>query len=165
MNGIPLNIDWQQILLHLMNFVILAGGLYFLLYKPIQKFLAAREKSYSDREAELERRETEAETLKTTYEEKLRDAEAELAARREQIERDAEKEAAQTVQTAQAQAKAIMERAGKVSENRRAQSAEDDNRRIGALAFEAVKRLVLTDGEQALDRFLDAAEQEQHHER
>ena len=29
--NIPLNIDWQQILLHLMNFVILAGGLYFLL--------------------------------------------------------------------------------------------------------------------------------------
>ena len=28
--NIPLNIDWQQILLHLLNFVILAGGLYLL---------------------------------------------------------------------------------------------------------------------------------------
>ena len=34
--NIPLNIDWQQILLHLFNFVILAGGLYFILYKPTQ---------------------------------------------------------------------------------------------------------------------------------
>ena len=25
--GVPLNIDWQQILLHLFNFVLLAGGL------------------------------------------------------------------------------------------------------------------------------------------
>ena len=33
--NIPLNIDWQQILLHLLNFVILAGGLYLLLYKPV----------------------------------------------------------------------------------------------------------------------------------
>ena len=24
--GIPLNVDWQQILLHLFNFIILAGG-------------------------------------------------------------------------------------------------------------------------------------------
>ena len=29
--GVPLNIDWQQILLHAFNLVILAGGLYLLL--------------------------------------------------------------------------------------------------------------------------------------
>ena len=40
----PLNIDWQQILLHLLNFVILAGGLYFLLYKPVKNFMLARKK-------------------------------------------------------------------------------------------------------------------------
>ena len=34
MTGIPLNIDWQQILLHLFNFTILFGALYILLYKP-----------------------------------------------------------------------------------------------------------------------------------
>ena len=30
----PLNINLQQILLHALNFVILFGALYFLLYKP-----------------------------------------------------------------------------------------------------------------------------------
>ena len=40
--NIPLNIDWQQIVLHLMNFAILAGGLYFLLYNPVNKFMANR---------------------------------------------------------------------------------------------------------------------------
>ena len=35
--NIPLNVDWQQILLHWMNFVILTGGLYFLLYKPVKQ--------------------------------------------------------------------------------------------------------------------------------
>ena len=38
----PLNIDFLQILLHLLNFVILAGGLTFLLYKPVVKFLESR---------------------------------------------------------------------------------------------------------------------------
>ena len=37
--NIPLNIDWQQILLHLLNFVILAGGLYLLLYQPVKAFM------------------------------------------------------------------------------------------------------------------------------
>ena len=46
MNNIPLNIDWQQILLHLLNFAILAGGLYLLLYKPVKAFMAKREGWY-----------------------------------------------------------------------------------------------------------------------
>ena len=46
--NIPLNIDWQQILLHVLNFVILFGGLYFLLYKPVKNFMAKREAYYKD---------------------------------------------------------------------------------------------------------------------
>ena len=34
MNNIPLNIDWQQILLHLLNFAILAGGSTFCSTSP-----------------------------------------------------------------------------------------------------------------------------------
>ena len=37
--NVPLNINWQQILLHLFNFIILAGGLYILLYKPVKNFI------------------------------------------------------------------------------------------------------------------------------
>ena len=35
--GVPLNIDWQQILLHLLNFVILAGGLYLLIMDTLAR--------------------------------------------------------------------------------------------------------------------------------
>ena len=38
----PLNIDWQQILLHLLNFVILFAGRWLLLYKPVKKFMNGR---------------------------------------------------------------------------------------------------------------------------
>lgn len=37
--GVPLNIDWQQILLHVFNLIILTGGLYFLLYQPVTAFM------------------------------------------------------------------------------------------------------------------------------
>ena len=46
--NIPLNIDWQQILLHLFNFSILVGGLYLLLFKPVKNFMDKRTKHYQD---------------------------------------------------------------------------------------------------------------------
>ena len=44
--NIPLNIDWQQILLHLFNFSILLAGLYLLLYKPVKDFMDKRTAYY-----------------------------------------------------------------------------------------------------------------------
>ena len=38
----PLNIDWQQILLHALNLSLLVGGLYALLFKPVKRYLDAR---------------------------------------------------------------------------------------------------------------------------
>ena len=38
----PLNIDFQQIFLHLFNFVVLFAILYFLLYKPVKNFMDQR---------------------------------------------------------------------------------------------------------------------------
>ena len=52
--NIPLNIDWQQILLHFFNFSILVGGLYLLLFKPVKSFMEKREKHYADMEAAAE---------------------------------------------------------------------------------------------------------------
>ena len=42
MSNLPLNIDLQQIFLHLLNFTILLAGLYFLLYEPVKKFMNKR---------------------------------------------------------------------------------------------------------------------------
>ena len=38
----PLNINIQQIVLHALNFVILFGALYFLLYKPVKSYMDGR---------------------------------------------------------------------------------------------------------------------------
>ena len=57
--NIPLNIDWQQILLHLFNFSILVGGLYLLLFKPVKNFMDKRAKHYQDMETAAAEREKE----------------------------------------------------------------------------------------------------------
>ena len=50
--NLPLNIDFQQILLHLFNFAILGFGLYILLYKPVKDFLEKRQEHYEAMDAE-----------------------------------------------------------------------------------------------------------------
>ena len=86
----PLNIDVQQILLHMFNLVLLFGILYVLLYKPVHDFMAKREEEYKDREAKTRDALSEAEKLKGDYEKMIKDAEAELAAKRAELSASAE---------------------------------------------------------------------------
>jgi F-type H+-transporting ATPase subunit b len=72
MTGVPLNIDWQQILLHLFNFTILFGALYILLYKPVKDFMAQREEHFAEMESKAGQALADAEKNKEEYEKKLR---------------------------------------------------------------------------------------------
>lgn len=56
LTALPLNIDWQQILLHLLSFLILAVGLTFLIYRPVKKFLDNRKKRFEDMEKDIAER-------------------------------------------------------------------------------------------------------------
>ena len=87
--NIPLNIDWQQILLHLFNFSILAGGLYLLLYRPIQDFMKKREEHYREVDRQAEEAKAQADRLQQEYQEKLSSADAELAQKRSQVQKGA----------------------------------------------------------------------------
>lgn len=157
----PLNIDWQQILLHLLNFVILAGGLYFLLYKPVKKFMLARKKQYEEREAESRRMVDEAKALKERTEEKYRQADEEIQHRREQASEELEAEKRQQLTEARAQARQILNTASKTAEMRTQKALEESREEIRSLAVGMVERLVLESGGDALDQFLDEAESEQ----
>ena len=79
--NIPLNIDWQQILLHVLNFVILFGGLYFLLYKPVKNFMAKREAHYAEMAQKAQSELDSAEKIKADYQEQLKSVEARSAQR------------------------------------------------------------------------------------
>ena len=89
----PLNIDWQQILLHLFNFCILAIALYFLLYKPIKKYMAKRDAYYDEQAKNAKDRLDEAEKLKNDYAARLSDADREIEKKRSDMaKRDAKRE-------------------------------------------------------------------------
>lgn len=81
--GVPLNIDWQQILLHMFNLIILFGALYFILYKPVKDFMDKREQYYKDMDDKAKENLEESRKAKTEYEEKLSQADIEIAKIRE----------------------------------------------------------------------------------
>ena len=83
MSGVPLNLDWQQILLHLLNFLILFAILYFLLYKPVRQFMDRRKAVYQEMDDQARAAKDEAEKLKIQYQQQLTDAEAKIAGQKE----------------------------------------------------------------------------------
>ena len=98
--------------------------------------------------------------MKASYEERMRAVDEEIRAKREEALREIEKETRSRLADAQAQAGEIIERANKAAKAQKIKAFADNKREIRALAEEAVEKLA-TEGSDALDAFLDAAESEQ----
>ena len=156
----PLNIDWQQILLHLLNFVILAGGLYFILYKPVKQFMRKREEGYAAREARTKQLHDEAAALREKYDARLRQAEEQIQRDRERHHEELEEERQRLLEDAKDQARAIISTASQTAELRSKKVLDDAREEVRAMAVGMVEKLVLESGGDALDRFLDEAESE-----
>lgn len=138
----PLNIDILQILLHAFNFLILAGGLVLILYKPVKKFLDERHDYYESKEAEIKEKTEENERLRAEYEAKLAEAKEEIA----QMRLDAEKEVADTTKAslseAREKAQAIILAAEQEAEDRKEHILDSAQTEIGELVVAATQKLL-----------------------
>ncbi|MBE6996750.1 MAG: ATP synthase F0 subunit B [Ruminococcaceae bacterium] len=161
----PLNIDFVQVLLHLLNFVILAGGLTLLVYKPVMKFLDARRARYEALEEQNQAAKEESDRLQKAYASHLADAEAEIAEKRLKAEREGAETARAYLDGAREKAAAIVAAAEAEAETRRAQILDSAQTEIGELVLEATQKL-LTDSADAertaalYDAFLRRAEED-----
>ena len=138
----PLNIDFTQVLLHMLNFVILAGALGFLLFKPITKFRADRKKNFEDLAKENEEAAKANADMKAEYEQKLEEAKAEIA----DMHRNAEKEAAETakeyIDSAHQKANAIIAAAETEAEKRKESILDSAQAEISELVLSATQKLL-----------------------
>jgi len=158
MNGIPLNIDFQQILLHLFNVVILFAILYFLIYKPVKGFMDKRRKEYEDMEAQAVAKVQEADDLKASYEEKLKQAEAEIRDMKAEASREAAEHAFQTEEEAREKAKQILETARNHADNEMEKILSGAGEQVAQLARDAASKAIFENPSDAYDSFLNAAE-------
>ena len=76
--NVPLNIDWQQILLHALNLVILIAGLYLLLFKPVKRFMDERTQKYQSMADDAAEKTRQAQALYADYQNRLKGADAEI---------------------------------------------------------------------------------------
>ena len=155
--NLPLNIDLRQILLHMLNFVILAFGMYFILYKPVKEFMDKRRKMYEDMDGEARERLSAADGLKKEYEEKLSHAEEEIKKSKEQAELQANADAAKIIEKAQKEAEDIAARSKKQAEYESKEALRRANREISELTVEAAKKIIYSDTGEAFAAFLDIA--------
>ncbi len=154
----PLNIDLQQILLHLLNFVILGGGLYFLLYKPIRNFMEQREKHYASMEDQAKLTMAEADQLRDTYARKLSEADEELGQMRKEAEEELAKERIHMEEENKKNAEALKEKAIQEAEMERDKMLYQARKEIRGLAEDAAERLARQQLNELYDEFLDTAE-------
>ena len=125
LSGIPLNIDWRQILLHLLNLVILFLILYFLLYNPVKKFMEKRKKLYEEQDELGKAALAEAEEKKSTYDELMSKADEEISEKKRLVIAGARDESEKIIKAAEEQASAVLKKANAQAEEIKKRSEEE----------------------------------------
>ncbi len=103
--NVPLNIDWQQILLHALNLVILIAGLYLLLFKPVKRFMDERTQKYQSMADDAAEKTRQAQALYADYQNRLKGADAEIQQKHAEGMQKAEADAREVLEDARSQAK------------------------------------------------------------
>ena len=158
----PLNIDWQQILLHWMNLAILTGGLYFLLFKPVKQFMEKREAYYRERDEEAAGKLAEAERIKAEYQAKLDAADEEIRQSRAKAQQAIQQSTEDQLAQAKEQARQIVAHAQTEAEQSRERVLRESQRELRKLAAQATKKLAFQ--ADPFDQFLDLAEEGEEYE-
>ena len=138
----PLNINFQQIFLHLFNFVILGGGLYLLLYKPVVDFMNKREQYFSNLEKETQQALEQAKEKEAQYNEKLNQVNDEMAIKKVEAIKECEKLVDARIQSAKEEASHILEDAHIKAKMHHDKMVEQAKEEITDLALDTAKKMM-----------------------
>lgn len=160
-----LNIDWQQILLHLFNFVILFAILYFLLYKPVKEFMEKRMEYYKKLDEDAKSNLELSEQTKAEYMNKLAMVDNEIAKKKEKANKELEESSAAKIKQAEKEAEKIVEEAQQAMEAERAKMLTEAQREISDMVVTATEKIVLQSGTaESFEQFLEAVERGEQNE-
>lgn len=158
--GIPLNIDFQQVFLHLLNFLLLTLGLYFLLYSPIVKFMNKREKYYAELDHTAKQKNAEAEQLVQEKNQQMEHLNEELSEMKEKATREAQIKADFYIKEAQKESTKIKERAYQSAIAERQRILENANHEVNDIISKALEQAMIMDEDQIYEQFIKSASEE-----
>ena len=159
MTGLPLNIDLQQIMLHLFNFTILFGALYILLYKPVKNYMQKREAYYADMDTKANDELRAAEESRREYDDRVRAFKDEVQAEKNKAHKDIEEQTDRQLAAAKADAEKIVADARNEANRQKDEIISSAQQEITEMVTDAMEKLTLEQSaSDAFDQFLDAAE-------
>ena len=158
--NLPLNIDWQQILLHMFNLIILGFGLYLLLYKPVKAFMDKREAYYKDLDDSANKKNEDADKLLKEYQDKLAKADEEIKDKKNIAMKELDEKVNSELNKAKEDAKRIVEDAKAQGQKKHDELVESANKDICDLAIKATSKLVDKTLDDSYDEFLLAVKKE-----
>ena len=168
--NIPLNIDWQQILLHMLNLTVLVTGLTLLLFKPVKDFMDKRRKYYLDLEKANAEREKAALEKEAEYSKLIENAAAELESMKAEALHGIELKRVQTEEAARAQADKIIADAVAEANMQKSKIADMTKDEIRVLVVKAAEKLLAEESgpetdARLYDRFLKESSREENEDK
>lgn len=152
----PLNINFQQIFLHLFNFVILFAILYFILYSPVKKFMASREEYFKKLDDDAKNKLDESEKLKAEYEEKINSVETEIDEMKKKSRSEIEAASKIKLEQTQAEADRLIQDAHGSIERERKKMIRDAKNELSDIVTAAVEKIIAEPNTRdAYDSFLE----------
>ena len=156
----PLNIDFQQIFLHLLNFTILFAAMYFLLYQPVKAFMDKRAAYYADLDKQAQDKLAEAENILQDYQRRLASADEEIQAKSAQAQQLAMESAEQQLNKARTEAAHVLAKTSAEANAEKERIIRDARTAVEEMVAASAEKLILANTSAAYDQFLDAAGKE-----
>ena len=157
--SLPLNIDWQQILLHLFNFVLLFGILYYLLYSPVKSFMDKRIEYYKKLDDDAKSNLKLSENTKTEYMNKLAAVDEEISKIRENARKEIEATRDKRIKSAQEEAEKIISQARQSLDVEHDKMLKEAQKEISDMVLTATEKVLLQSGtSESYEQFLAAVE-------
>jgi len=148
-----LRIDFNLIFT-VINILVLFGGLWFVLFKPVRKILDERQ-AEADREfEEAKAKQAEADAAKEKYDDSLAELEKNRAEAMTEARRKADSEYQRIIGHAEVQAKDITDRATIEAENQKKKILKSAEEEIADMVVEAAGKVAGTAGGADFDRAL-----------
>ncbi|MCR5148038.1 MAG: ATP synthase F0 subunit B [Eubacterium sp.] len=154
----PLNIDFQQIFLHLLNFAILFTGLYIILYKPVKDFIEKRQEHYKEMEEKAKAEKADADKLLKDYEAKLSSVDEEINEKKKKADAEIETVRRDRMEKVDAEADKIIKEAKEKAKRESNRILRDADKEAKQIVAEAADKLVKGSLDEEYEAFLLEAE-------
>lgn len=137
-----LGLEWQSIVLHLFNLVILTVGLYSLLFKPVKRMVKERQAKIKKIEKENTELNDEVKKMKESTEAVLSDAKKEAAVIHENAVKVANQKADDIVSSARKEAKSLIERTEQEMEEEHRKLQKDIEQQITDVSLAVAEKIL-----------------------